>query len=582
MAPHARIAGIPGRRYPKRAPAIRLGRILTGAVPDHPAAVDYLATLGDWQMLGNDRAGDCVTPETRVLTADLRWVAAGDLVVGQKLLAFEEESRPASTPSGKRPGRSYAPAIVERTDRVVRPCYELEFDDGTVVRCSAGHRWLIGSLCNGAKWAETRNLKAGGHNASSVCKPLSVWDTDTSWEGGYLAGAFDSEGNLDQNVYDRPGKTSRSNRVAFSQVDNSVLAEVERCLKAIGFDYRHDVQSRGGNSCVDGASRQDIHRLTIGRRSEFLRFLGSVRPERILAKLDIGLLGRLERTNIARLVRKTYVGEQEVVMLDTSARTYFAEGLASHNCVAVTYANVRRLVTATLATENYPTQDQVWQVYRTQNPDFDPGGDPNVNGPGSPVDGGMDVQTLLEYLHKTGGPDGVKAVAFAAVDPRNADEVKAAIAIFGYVWTGITVTAANMNEFEAGQPWDYVPGSPSQGGHSIITAGYGPPAAGPLGGDERFITWASESSFTDRFWTHRVDECWVAIWPEHLGSKEFLAGVDLTALAADYQAVTGRQLPLPSPVPPSPTPGPAALAELGALVRKTWAEVMAWLDKHGL
>lgn len=253
------------------------------------------------------------------------------------------------------------------------------------------------------------------------------------------------------------------------------------------------------------------------------------------------------------------------------------------DCVAVTWANIRRLVTATLATENYPTQDQVWQFYRTQNPDFDPNGSAAGNGPGSYADQGMDVQAGLEYLHKTGGPDGVKAVAFAAVDPRNADEVKAAIAIFGYVWTGVTVTAANMNEFEAGQPWDYVPGSPSQGGHSIITAGYGPPAAGPLGGDERFITWAAESSFTDRFWAHRVDEAWVALWPEHLGSKEFLAGVDLGALAADYQAVTGRPLPLPSPVPaPTPAPGPAALAELGALVRKTWSDVMAWLDKHNL
>lgn len=253
------------------------------------------------------------------------------------------------------------------------------------------------------------------------------------------------------------------------------------------------------------------------------------------------------------------------------------------DCVAVTWANVRRLVTATLASEDYPSQDEVWQVYRTQNPDFDPNGGPLDNGPGSPADQGMDVQTLLEYLHKVGGPDGVKAVAFAAVDHRNADEVKAAIAIFGYVWTGITVTAANMNEFEAGQPWDYVPGSPSQGGHSIITAGYGAPGAGPLGGDERFITWAAASSFTDRFWTHRVDECWVAIWPEHLGSKEFLASVDLAALAADYQAVTGKTLPVPTPAPPpAPPPSPDPLAGLGALLHRFIDDVSAWLSQHGL
>jgi hypothetical protein len=266
------------------------------------------------------------------------------------------------------------------------------------------------------------------------------------------------------------------------------------------------------------------------------------------------------------------------------------------DCVAVTYANVRRLVTTTLtATPNYPSQDQVWAVYKTQNPDFDPNGSPDANGPGSPADNGMDVQTLLEYLVSTGGPDGVKAVAFAAVDPQNADEVKAAIAIFGYVWTGITVSEANQQEFGAGQPWDYDPASPVDGGHSVITGGYGTPGAGPLGGDERFITWAAETSFTDAFWANSVDEAFVVIWPEHLGSREFLEGVNLDALAADYQAITGRALPLPAPVPAPPVPAPAPvnhedlLHELADLLRgiaasaeKDVYEALAWLASKGL
>lgn len=252
------------------------------------------------------------------------------------------------------------------------------------------------------------------------------------------------------------------------------------------------------------------------------------------------------------------------------------------DCCAVTWANIRRLVTATLASEDYPSQDEVWQLYRTQNPDFDPNGGPDTNGPGSPADAGMEIQLLLEDLHRAGGPDGVKAVAFAKVDHTNADEVRAAIAIFGYVWTGVVVTAANMDEFGAGEPWDYVRRSAVEGGHSVITAGYGPPGAGPLAGDARIITWAQETSFTDTYWAHEVDECWVVLWPEHLGSREFLQGVDLTALAADYQSITGRPLPLPSPVPPAPAPGPAALAELAALVRQTWSGLLGWLDKHGL
>jgi hypothetical protein len=228
------------------------------------------------------------------------------------------------------------------------------------------------------------------------------------------------------------------------------------------------------------------------------------------------------------------------------------------DCVAVTWANVRRIVTTLLtAVPSYPPQDLVWKIYQTQNPNFNPNGGV-ATGPGSPSDGGMDIQTLLEYLVSDGGPDGTRALGFASVNHTDPAEVKAAIALFGYVWTGISVLGVNQQEFSAGQPWDYSPSSPVDGGHSVVTGGYGTPGAGPLGGDERFITWAAETSFTDSFWQHEVDEAWVVIWPEHLGSREFLAGVDMAQLAADYQVLTGNAFPAsvtpPKPEPPANTP----------------------------
>jgi hypothetical protein len=237
-------------------------------------------------------------------------------------------------------------------------------------------------------------------------------------------------------------------------------------------------------------------------------------------------------------------------------------------CVSVTWANVRRLVSFIAGAEYYPSQDEVWQVYKTQNPHFDPDGDPNVDGPGSSADGGMDIQTLLEYLAKHGGPDGVKALAFAKVDPSSPDEIKAAISIFGFVWTGIVVQNGNMQDFNDGRPWDYHRSSPDDGGHSVITGGYGAPGGGPLGGDERFITWAEETSFTDRYWSRKVEEAWVVVWPEHLEHPAFQDGVDLAALAADYEALTGKKFPIPAPQPkpvpsppPAPTPSPAPVLD---------------------
>lgn len=230
------------------------------------------------------------------------------------------------------------------------------------------------------------------------------------------------------------------------------------------------------------------------------------------------------------------------------------------DCVAVTWSNFRRLVTKFLSTENYPTQDQVWQVYKTQNPNFDPNGTADTNGPGSQADQGMDIQTLLEYLVKTGGPDGVKAIAFAKVDHTNQQELDAALAIFGGVWVGVNVLQANMQEFNAGKPWDYVAGSPLDGGHSVLAGGYAQT------GGTRFITWAAETEFTQGFLQHQVEETWIVIWPEHLGTAQFEAGIDQAALASAYTALTGRPFPIqptppapqPSPVPVPPTPEPPA------------------------
>lgn len=213
------------------------------------------------------------------------------------------------------------------------------------------------------------------------------------------------------------------------------------------------------------------------------------------------------------------------------------------DCNSVAWANTRRLVTGTLTTEKYPTQAMVWEFYRTQNPGFDPNGSSGTNGPGSDQDQGMEIQTGLEYLHAHGGPDGVKPVAFARVNPQSPDQVKAAIAIFGSVWTGITVLAVNEDEFSEGKPWNYQSRSPQVGGHAIVTGGYGKAGKGALGGDERFVTWGQETSFTDTFWKHEAEECWAVIWPEHLGSKAFEQGINRTLLAADYHALTGKTLP---------------------------------------
>src|ERR1041385_2205488 len=230
------------------------------------------------------------------------------------------------------------------------------------------------------------------------------------------------------------------------------------------------------------------------------------------------------------------------------------------DCVAVTWANQRRLMTALLGgKENYPSQSDVIEVYKTQNPQF-----PND-------DNGMDIQTCLEYLVSKGGPDGVKAIAFAKVDYTNPQEAAAAMAIFGHIWVGINVQNANMDDFDAGRPWDYHPNAGIEGGHSVETGGYNPSTPGS---DEKFITWAKETSFTDGFWSHLVEEAWVVVWPENLGTTQFLTGIDSTKLAAAFKSLTGHDLPIPLPTP-TPVPQPSGCLAQACDIT-FWAQIAKW------
>jgi hypothetical protein len=211
------------------------------------------------------------------------------------------------------------------------------------------------------------------------------------------------------------------------------------------------------------------------------------------------------------------------------------------DCNAVTWANMRRLVTATLAAERYPTQEQVWEFYRTQNSRFDPDGSPETTGPGSPADGGMCIQTGLDHLHQHGGPDGVRPVAYAKVDPTRVDEVDAALAVFGCLWLGIEVLDVNMLQFRDGFPWTSARYANVDGGHAVLAGGY-------RRSDVKMITWGRETTLEASYWhgivsgQRLVEEAWIVVWPEHLGTTSFLRGVDVGRLRSDYLALTGRQL----------------------------------------
>jgi uncharacterized membrane protein YgcG len=260
--------------------------------------------------------GYCVAPNTLVLTADLRWIPAAEVKAGMDLLGFDEEvpvlsgTTAHANPRQVRGRRRWRRSTVEVARVITRPSYRLTFDDGTEVVCSAEHQWLVG-YGESRYWLETERIEVDVAR-HRVVKVLEPWQEDRSWDAAYLAAAFDGEGFFSI-------KGGRG-ELGFAQKSNEMLDEVTRCLDGLGIPFAEE----GGHN--------GVWHIRIRNRKDALRILGSVRPRRLLTKVDPDQLGTIDPSMGVGLVAKEFLGEQEVVAMETSTGTFVANGLASHNC----------------------------------------------------------------------------------------------------------------------------------------------------------------------------------------------------------------------------------------------------------
>jgi hypothetical protein len=240
------------------------------------------------------------------------------------------------------------------------------------------------------------------------------------------------------------------------------------------------------------------------------------------------------------------------------------------DCGPTSVANYRKLVTKLLlGTELSPSQNDVYDLYkRSGNPNFSPttGADDN----------GVDMAVMLDAVQK-GGISGTRSLAYAKVDVSSQDECEAAIAIFGGILLGVDLQTAQQSQTDANPPiWDYKR-TRDWGGHAIVAGKY-TGASAPKTSDVSVVSWAEVVGTTDAFWAHQVEEAWIVIFPEHLGTTQFIQGIDTGALNNAYMALTGNTGPFvqpPTPVPtptPTPTPTPVPTDANAALniAFKTW------------
>jgi hypothetical protein len=225
------------------------------------------------------------------------------------------------------------------------------------------------------------------------------------------------------------------------------------------------------------------------------------------------------------------------------------------DCVVASIDHLLQCVHAQLGVPRVNWTDaQLLELYRTQNPGFRSWADGD-----GPEDNGMVMQTFLEELVRRG-----EIVAFGAVDHDDAEALRAA------VWVGLAIATGEMLDVAQSRQevWDYVPGSPTWGGHATVSVGYESAPAG-----HAVVTWGELVPITQAFIDHQVEEAWFVLTRAHLAHEGFRNAFDVPGFAAAVAALTDGKVQVPTDVPPGPTPGGDPLADF------PWPAIDDWADR---
>lgn len=260
----------------------------------------------------------CLTPEHRILNANLEWVEAGSLQTGDKLVSCSEYG---DLPKRRR----WVESTVVNNISLKRPCQTLYLSDNTTLTATIDHPFL--AAMPGAPgqytWVKVNKLKKG----DILQRLLPTWKAQESYEAGWLAGFFDGEGNLNQSYstgnYNN-GKYAFS--LAATQKEGLLVDTALAYLGLLGFSAN-----------ARPYDREQTHMRVInvlGDVREKMRFLGAIRPKRLLAKFNASKMNSIKNFGDMEVVRIEEIGpvsEQEVAGLETTSKTYISEGFGSHN-----------------------------------------------------------------------------------------------------------------------------------------------------------------------------------------------------------------------------------------------------------
>ena len=255
----------------------------------------------------------CVDLDAKVLTADLRWVPAKDLVEGQELIGFPENLDGHC---------KLVPSFVENAEIIQADKYRVVTDKGDTI-VSADHRFVAHYDDRRHKnfrqfsWRKTTELRAG----DKIRFTVSPWDVGEAKEDGWFAGMLDGEGSASKQV----------RAVQVAQCEGVCLQDMRNWLRRNSIEYIEYLQ-QSSKTAVRLSPPRPCKRLQVCGLWPSLRTLGIARPKRLDYRIWEGSRAFRNAGHDAVVLRIEPLGRGPVVSMQTTTKTFIADGFLAHNC----------------------------------------------------------------------------------------------------------------------------------------------------------------------------------------------------------------------------------------------------------
>lgn len=265
------------------------------------------------------KEGLCLSPETKILTSDLRWKTLEDVVVGEEIVAVDE-----TPPEGRGKIRLMKNAIVEAKRVVTKPAFKITTEDGRCLIATKEHRFLCrrgGRTQSG--WKEVGWLRVG----DKLRYITTPWE-EASSEDFWFSGLADGEGSLRQ-------KNQGGVEYSVCQTEGAVLNRILNYVKNNGLSYRIETDNRKYYKYEEAKiRRKKLKRIVFNRMNEIFVLMGKTRPSRFIDRkwwVGKGMPGKNSGKAWEGIVSIEPLGTRKMIDLQTSAKTFIAEGFVSHN-----------------------------------------------------------------------------------------------------------------------------------------------------------------------------------------------------------------------------------------------------------